>query len=130
MSQKREFVLGMLIGSAVGAAVALLYAPQGGSDTRDLIRQKGVEAKDKVTGVATNVKQTVGEKAGQARATAGQWVDRTRGAVETKKEQAVAAWDAAKQAARDKQSELQRKVEESTEASTSSSSGNHGRETG
>jgi gas vesicle protein len=112
MMQKREFVLGMMIGSAMGAAVAILYAPQDGSDTRALIRHRTTEAKEKVASAAGNVKQTVGEKTGYVRATASQWVDKTKGAVTTKKEQVVAALDAARQAARENSSdELHQKVE-------------------
>lgn len=120
MTQKKEFVLGMLIGSAVGAAVALLYAPQGGSDTRELIRHKADEAKEKVTGVATNVKQTVTEKADHLRATTHELVDKGRDFVETKKSQIAAAVDEGKKAYVRKKDELE------TEVARSTASSNHG----
>jgi gas vesicle protein len=127
MTQKKEFVLGMLIGSAVGAAVALLYAPQGGTDTRDLIRHKTGEAKEKVAGVATNVKQTVVEKADHLKSTTHDLVDKGRGYVETKKSQITAAVDAGKEAYTRKKDELQSEVAESTDVSLSGSSTNHGK---
>jgi gas vesicle protein len=37
-----------LVGAAVGAAIALLYAPQSGKDTRRLIAQKTEESKDAI----------------------------------------------------------------------------------
>jgi len=126
MSQKKEFVLGMLIGSAVGAAVAILYAPQGGTDTRELIRHKGVEAKEKVSEVASTVKHTVSEKADQIRSTTHDLVDKSKGFVETKKSQITAAVDAGKEAYTRKKDELQSEVSETTEASLSGSSQNHG----
>jgi len=68
MAEKREFLLGMLMGSAIGAAVALLYAPQAGDDTRDLLRQKAGEAKEKAADLAGGVKTTVVESAEAAKA--------------------------------------------------------------
>jgi gas vesicle protein len=47
-----SFFAGFMIGSLVGAAVALLMAPQSGEETRTLIKDKSIEIKDKavVTG--------------------------------------------------------------------------------
>lgn len=42
------FVSGLIIGGLVGAATALLLAPQSGEDTRTLIRDKSIELKDQV----------------------------------------------------------------------------------
>jgi gas vesicle protein len=50
MSKKDEaasFVTGFLIGGLVGAATALLLAPQSGEDTRTQIREKSIELKEK-----------------------------------------------------------------------------------
>jgi gas vesicle protein len=44
-----------LIGAAVGAACALLYAPKSGRETRDLITQKAQEASDAVTGTGRDL---------------------------------------------------------------------------
>jgi len=41
------FFAGMVIGGLVGAATALLIAPQSGEDTRSLIRDRSIELKDK-----------------------------------------------------------------------------------
>jgi gas vesicle protein len=134
MSEKRDFVVGMLVGSAIGAAVALLYAPQPGDATRDMIKQKAGEAKDKAGEIASVAKEkagtvagtissTVSEKAstvrdsamgvvGQVKSTAQDLVDRGRTLVETKKEQVAAAVDAGKQAYQDKRNELEADVQE------------------
>ena len=37
-----------LVGAAVGASIALLYAPQSGKDTRRLIAKKGEQGKDAI----------------------------------------------------------------------------------
>ena len=54
-----------LLGSATGAAVALLYAPQDGESTRRLIVDKSSEYRDKASDVASNVAQTAKDKWGQ-----------------------------------------------------------------
>jgi gas vesicle protein len=42
-----NFMAGFVIGGLVGAAVALLTAPQSGEETRTIIREKSIELKDK-----------------------------------------------------------------------------------
>jgi gas vesicle protein len=46
------FIAGFVIGGLVGAAVAMLYAPKSGEETRTIIKEKSIELKDKavVTG--------------------------------------------------------------------------------
>jgi gas vesicle protein len=112
MAEKREFVLGMLIGSAVGAAVALLYAPQGGQETREIIRTRSGEARDKVTEAAGNLRSTVAHKTEDVRSAATGAVDKGKHLYETKKAQVVAAVDAGKQAYQQKKSELEAEVKE------------------
>jgi gas vesicle protein len=41
------FIAGMVIGGLVGAAVALLLAPQSGEETQKMIKEKSIELKDK-----------------------------------------------------------------------------------
>jgi len=44
------FLIGFTVGGLAGAVVALLFAPQSGTETRTLIKEKAVELKD-VAGV-------------------------------------------------------------------------------
>ncbi|MBP9676837.1 MAG: YtxH domain-containing protein [Anaerolineaceae bacterium] len=41
------FLIGFLVGGITGAAVSLLFAPSSGEDTRELIKVKAIELKDK-----------------------------------------------------------------------------------
>ena len=41
------FLSGFVIGGLVGAAVALLFAPQSGEETRTLLKEKSIELKDR-----------------------------------------------------------------------------------
>lgn len=43
----REFLTGIVLGTAVGAAAALLLAPQSGQETREVIRERGIEIKNR-----------------------------------------------------------------------------------
>jgi gas vesicle protein len=65
MSDNNDFLTffaGMVIGGLVGAATALLLAPQSGEQTRTLIRDKGIELKDKAVEYGQDV-QLRAEKA-------------------------------------------------------------------
>ena len=65
MSENNDFVsflAGMVIGGLVGAAAAMLLAPQSGEETRALIRDKGIELKDKAVDVGQDM-QLRAEKA-------------------------------------------------------------------
>ena len=44
-----------LMGAALGAACALLYAPKSGKDTRNMITQKAQDASDAVTGTSRDL---------------------------------------------------------------------------
>jgi gas vesicle protein len=65
MSDSNDFVTffaGMVIGGLVGAAAAMLFAPQSGEETRAMIRDKSIELKDKAVDVSQDV-QLRAEKA-------------------------------------------------------------------
>jgi gas vesicle protein len=52
MSDRDEFgafLIGFLVGGVTGAVTALLLAPQSGSETRTLIRDRAIELKDKAS---------------------------------------------------------------------------------
>ncbi|MDE2125674.1 MAG: YtxH domain-containing protein [Armatimonadetes bacterium] len=48
-----------LLGAATGAAIALLYAPQEGTETRRILGEKATTARDR----ASNVAQAAGQRA-------------------------------------------------------------------
>jgi len=52
-------MIGMLIGSVVGAGAALLFAPMEGAQTRQKITDVSKSARDRVTQVASGVKGRV-----------------------------------------------------------------------
>jgi gas vesicle protein len=50
----RNVLIGMLIGGLAGAVTMLLLAPQSGKDTRTQIQKKGIELRDRTTGMMEN----------------------------------------------------------------------------
>ena len=66
-TQVKYFLGGILLGAAVGSALALLYAPMKGEDTRRLIKNKAVEAEQMAAEKANQVKNRAGEMAADAR---------------------------------------------------------------
>ena len=50
------FLAGFVIGGLVGAATALLLAPQSGEETRTVIRDKSIELKDKASLTSTEAR--------------------------------------------------------------------------
>ena len=50
-----NILVGMLIGGLAGAVTMLLVAPQSGKRTRIQIREKGIELRDRATGIVEDV---------------------------------------------------------------------------
>lgn len=55
------FVLGLLTGSLIGAATAILTAPRSGVETRELLKEKAFQAKATAATKAEEIKEDVGE---------------------------------------------------------------------
>ncbi len=56
-NQVKYLLGGILIGAAVGSAVALLYAPMKGEDTRRLLKEKAIQGKQYAAEKANQVKE-------------------------------------------------------------------------
>lgn len=79
-----------LAGLGVGAALALLFAPKSGEETREYLAQKAEEGKDYVTSRGRDLRRQAGDL-----------VERGKDIVTQQKEQLAAAFDAGKQAYQD-----------------------------
>ena len=81
MARNAERILWFCAGAAVGAGVALLYAPQPGEKTRKFLREKAESARDKVLEAGEELAQkgrTWYEKGSQVVEEAGELLDRGR----------------------------------------------------
>lgn len=61
------FLSGFIVGGLVGAAIALLIAPQSGEETRVMIRDRSIELKDKAVEAAEDARIRAEAAAEEAR---------------------------------------------------------------
>lgn len=92
-----DFFAGFVVGALVGAAAALLMAPQSGEETRDLIRDKGIELREQADELsaearkrAERVQVQAREKALELQSQVKQAVDEGKTAAAKKKEELLA----------------------------------------
>lgn len=104
------------IGLAVGAGLALLFAPQAGSQTRRDLRLRARRARRAAQRVAVDVTDTVTDKFTDARRRVEERIDSARQAIEVKKEQVQRAMDAGRAAAQEAREELERRIAETKAA--------------
>ncbi|MDV2989421.1 MAG: YtxH domain-containing protein [Dehalogenimonas sp.] len=52
-----NFALGLILGTAIGIGIGLLYAPHPGDETRAILRDKAVEFGDRADEFADRVKE-------------------------------------------------------------------------
>ena len=98
-----------LIGVAIGAGVALLFAPRSGEATRRQITGTARRARDEVRGRVTQTFE-------QARAEVEQRIESARSAIELKRTQVNRAVDAGRAAAQQARDELERRIAETKAA--------------
>ncbi len=95
MNNSSKTALAALAGVAIGATIALLYAPESGEETRKKLKKKAIEAKntaakyaqetyEKASARATDFKCTVAERLDSALATASEKADDVITALEEK----------------------------------------------
>jgi len=63
-----SFLVGFVVGGLTGAVVALLFAPQSGEETRTVIKEKGIELRDKATQTSEEALARAKEAAAEAKA--------------------------------------------------------------
>ncbi|MGD8463156.1 MAG: YtxH domain-containing protein [Anaerolineae bacterium] len=77
-----DFLAGFFVGALVGAAAALLLAPQSGEETRTIIRERGIELKDRADDLSLEAKKRAEELQAQAKTKADELQARVQDAVE------------------------------------------------
>ena len=105
-----------LIGAAMGAAVALLFAPQSGTETRRSIKRRARRVGEAAQGVVEDATERVSDTFHEARRKVEERIDSARHAVELKKRQVTRAMDAGREAAQQARDELERRIAETKAA--------------
>jgi len=94
-SRGGEFLAGLILGGLIGAAAALLLAPQPGDETRAELREKGIELKDRMIELSEEARRKAEDLQAESRA-----------AVEGQKVRVEEAIEEGKKAAAKKKREL------------------------
>lgn len=90
-------ILAFLLGGLTGAALALLYAPRSGQETRDLLSERARDTADR----SRLVKDELVGKGRAALDDAASYVDRQKHELESRKERLQAAVEAGRQVYRE-----------------------------
>jgi gas vesicle protein len=105
-----------LLGAAIGAGLALLFAPRSGAETRADIRRRARRAKDAASRVAHDVTDKVSDTFQDARRKVEEQLDSAREAIEAKKDQVRRAMDAGRAAADEARVDIENRLEETKAA--------------
>jgi gas vesicle protein len=76
MSENNDFgafLIGFIVGGLTGAAVSLLFAPQSGTETRALIKDKAIELRDVAAEKAEETRHRAEEVYTGAKEKTGEW---------------------------------------------------------
>ena len=115
--EKHEGSVGsFLMGLAVGAGIALLFAPRSGADTRRAIGDGARRVRDRASDIVEDAAETVTDTFDAAKARVEERIDSVRNAVEIKKRQVLSAVDAGRAAAEHARDELERRIAETKAA--------------
>lgn len=106
----------LLLGVAIGAGLALLFAPRAGADTRRMIGTRARRAGDRVRGAASDVAGTVTSQINDVRDRVSDRVGAARDAIRRGQDQVLDAVDAGRYAAAEARTELERKIAENKAA--------------
>jgi gas vesicle protein len=105
-----------LAGLAIGAGIALLFAPQSGAETRREIGRRARRVRRAAEGVVGDVTDSVVDRFQAARAEVEERIESARHAIELKKEQVQRAMEAGRAAAQQARDDLERRIAETKAA--------------
>jgi gas vesicle protein len=115
--EKSETGIGpLLLGIALGAGAALLFAPQSGEETRRGIARSARRAQDAAQDFVEDMSETVTDKFKEVRASVEERIEATLDAVDDRKRRVSNAFHAGKVAARESRAELEQRIAESKAA--------------
>ena len=100
--------ISFIVGSVLGASIALLYAPQSGEVTRQEMREKTERTIIKAHKLEEELKYTVSQLIGNVRLKVSQLIEDGKDIAEDKKAEILAAIDAGKKALEKERSKLEK----------------------
>ena len=100
------------LGLALGAGVALLFAPRPGWETRRDLNRRATRVRDAAQGIAEDLTENVKDRFHEARQQVEERIDSARQAVEVKRQQVTQAVQAGRAAAAQAREDLERRIAE------------------
>jgi gas vesicle protein len=100
--------ISFVVGSLLGASIALLYAPQSGEVTRQEMREKTERTIIKAHRLEEEFKYTISQLIGNVKLKVSQLIEDGKDIAEDKKEEILAAIDAGKKALEKERSKLEK----------------------
>jgi gas vesicle protein len=116
IEQRQAGIGSFLLGLAVGAGVALLFAPRTGEETRRDLQRRAREVGDQAQDLVSEITESVGNTLQQAKEKVETRIDSARDAVELKRRQVTNAVDAGRAAAQQARVELEQRIAETKAA--------------
>jgi gas vesicle protein len=116
IEQKPAGVGSFIIGLAVGAGLALLFAPRTGAETRRDLQRRAREVGDQAQDLVSELTDSVGSTIQHAKDSVENRIDATRDALELKRRQVSNAVDAGRAAAQQARVELEQRIAETKAA--------------
>ena len=95
-------MLFFLLGGLTGAAIALLYAPRPGRETREMLSEQFGDAAER----GRQLKEQMVARSRELMDEAGEYVDRQREGIDTRRERLSAAIEAGRQASREEKAKM------------------------
>jgi gas vesicle protein len=95
-------VLSFLMGGLTGAALAILFAPRSGRETRELLSERMKEGADR----GRELRQRASQKGREVLEEASDYVERARDTLDRRKDRLSAAVEAGRQAYRDEKEKM------------------------
>ena len=115
--ERQDSAIGPLfLGIALGAGVALLFAPQSGEETRGGIARSARRARNAAQDFVEDVTDTVADKFNEVKSTVEEKLEATLDAVDVRKRRVTNAYRAGRAAARDARGELEQRIAETKAA--------------
>lgn len=105
-----------VLGAAVGAGLALLFAPRSGEETRRDLQRRARRVGGQAQELVAEVTEAVGDKIQSARQSVEDRIDATVNAVDIKRRQVSSAVDAGRAAAQQARVELEQRIAETKAA--------------
>jgi gas vesicle protein len=101
IEQRSTSVMPFIVGLALGAGVALLFAPKTGEETRRDLKRRAIRARKLAERKAQELSDTVSETYEDARRRVEETIDSAKDAVDLKRRQVTRAVEAGRAAARE-----------------------------